>query len=189
MIRQTIPATLFVGGIKSNTVPGLSKTVSQRTNWTLHSRKIRENGQNGYMWSCRSLRDLLWYTTTQLQRLMGHKHQQRLYIHVPDCRDFEWAPTFSNERQSGTCSGIIYPFYAHITIRACTYMFTLEFQLVIPYHNRHTHYPRLSPYVMSDLEMVYIQHGTVRYSHIWSLWHIKSGWSSRGVIELHADAI
>ena len=28
MIRQTIPATLFVGGTKPNTVPGLSKTVS-----------------------------------------------------------------------------------------------------------------------------------------------------------------
>ena len=69
-------------------------------------------------------------------------------------------------RQSGMCSGIIYPFYTHITIRACTYMFTLEFQLVIPYHNRHTHCPRVSPYVMSDLEMVYIQHGTVRDSHM-----------------------
>ena len=92
-------------------------------------------------------------------------------------------------RQSGMCSGIIYPFYTHITVRACTYMFMLEFQLVIPYHNRHTHCPRLSPYVMSDLGMVYIQHGTVRDSHIWSLWHIKSCWSSRGVIGLHADAI
>ena len=59
-------------------------------------------------------------------------------------------------RQSGMCSGIIYPFYTHITVRACTYMFMLEFQLVIPYHNRHTHCPRLSPYVMSDLEMVYM---------------------------------
>ena len=28
------------------------------------------------------------------------------------------------------------------------------------------HCPRLSPYVMSDLEMVYIQHGTVQDSHI-----------------------
>ena len=68
-------------------------------------------------------------------------------------------------------------------------MFMLEFQLVIPYHNRHTHCPRLSPYVMSDLEMVYIQHGTVRDSHMWQVWHIKSGWSSRGVIGLRADAI
>ena len=92
-------------------------------------------------------------------------------------------------RQSGMCSGIIYPFYTHITVRACTYMFMLEFQLVIPYHNRHTHCTRLSPYVMSDLEMVYIQHGTVRDSHIWSLWQIKSCWRSRGVIGLHADAI
>ena len=30
MIRQTIPATLFVDGTKRNTVLGLSKTVSQR---------------------------------------------------------------------------------------------------------------------------------------------------------------
>ena len=82
---------------------------------------------------------------------------------------FSWSrffPTFSNERQSGTCSGIIYPFYAHITVRACTYMFMLEFQLVIPYHNRHTHCPRLSPCVMSNLEIVYIHHGTVRDSHL-----------------------
>ena len=28
MIRRTIPTTLFVGGTKYNTVPGLSKTVS-----------------------------------------------------------------------------------------------------------------------------------------------------------------
>ena len=105
---------------------------------------------------------------------------------------FSWSrffPTFSNERQSGTCSGIIYPFYAHITVCACTYMFMLEFQLVIPYHNRHTHCPRLSPSVMSDLEMVYIQHGTVQDSHVRSLWYTKSGWSSRGVIGLHINAI
>ena len=62
-------------------------------------------------------------------------------------------------RQSGTCIGIIYPFYAHITVRACTYMFVLEFQLVIPYHNRHTHCPRLSPSVMSDLGMVHTNTG------------------------------
>ena len=42
----------------------------------------------------------------------------------------------------------------------------LEFQLVILYHNRHTHCPGLSPYVMSDLEMVYIQHGTILDSHM-----------------------
>ena len=56
--------------------------------------------------------------------------------------------------------------YILITAHACTYMFMLEFQLVIPYHNRHTHCPRLFPYVMSDLEMVYIQHGTVLDIHI-----------------------
>ena len=150
MIRRTIPATLFVDGTKRNTVPGLSKTVSQEANWTLHSRKIRENGQNGYMWSYRSLCGLIWYTTTQLQRLMGHKHHRHWHFY----------------RQSGICSGIIYPFYAHITVRACTYMFMLEFQLVIPYHHRHTHCPRLSPYVMSDLGMSYIQRGTVQDSHV-----------------------
>ena len=185
MIRRTIPTTLFVDGTKHNTVPGLSKTVSQETNWTLHSRKIRENGQNGYMWSYRSLCDLLWYTITQLQRFMGHKHHQRLYSRP-------WLSRFlqvSDILQSGTCNSTVYPFYAHITVRACTYMFMLEFQLVIPYHNRHTHCPRLSPSVMSNLEMLYIQHGTVRDSHMWQVWDIKSGWSSRGVIGLHADAI
>ena len=79
MIRRTIPATLFVVGTKYNTVPGLSKTVSQETNWTPHSWKIRENGQNGHMWSYRSLYDLLWYTITQLQRLIGQPPPQRLY--------------------------------------------------------------------------------------------------------------
>ena len=68
--------------------------------------------------------------------------------------------------QSGACISTVYPFYTHITAHACTYMFKLEFQLVIPYHNRHTHCPRLSPPVMSHLEMVYIQRGTIRYSHI-----------------------
>ena len=32
-------------------------------------------------------------------------------------------------RQSGMCSGTVYPFYTHITVRAGTYMFMLEFQL------------------------------------------------------------
>ena len=49
MIRQTIPATLFVGGTKLNTVPGLSKTVSQRPTEHFFGNKIRENDQNGYM--------------------------------------------------------------------------------------------------------------------------------------------
>ena len=92
MIRRTIPATLFVDGTKRNTVPGLSKTVSQETNWTLHSRKIRENGQNGYMWSYRSLCDLLWYTITQLQRLIGQTPPQRLYSTV----NVQLVPIFSD---------------------------------------------------------------------------------------------
>ena len=79
MIRRTIPATLFVDCITPNTVPGLSKTVSQEANWTLNSRKIRENDQNGYVWSYPPLCDLLWYTTTQLQRLIGQTPPQRLY--------------------------------------------------------------------------------------------------------------
>ena len=144
MIRQTIPATLFVGGTKHNTVTGLSKTVSIRPTEHELDHKSRENDQNGYMWSYRSLGDLLWYTITQLQRFMGHTHHQRLYS-TANVQLVPIFPTFSNERQSGTCSGIIYPFYAHITVCACTYMFMLEFQLVIPYHNRHTHCPRLYP--------------------------------------------
>ena len=49
MIRRTIPATLFVGGTKPNTVPGLSKTVSQGPIEHELDHKIRENGQNGYI--------------------------------------------------------------------------------------------------------------------------------------------
>ena len=49
---------------------------------------------------------------------------------------------------------------------ACIYMFGLDFQLVILHHNRHMHCPELSPCVMSHLEMVYIQHGTVQDNHI-----------------------
>ena len=79
MIRQTIPATLFVGGTKHNTVTGLSKTVSIRPTEHELDHKSRENDQNGYMWSYRSLGGLLWYTITQLQRFMGHTHHQRLY--------------------------------------------------------------------------------------------------------------
>ena len=49
MIRQTIPATLFVGGTKHNTVTGLSKTVSIRPTEHELDHKSRENDQNGYM--------------------------------------------------------------------------------------------------------------------------------------------
>ena len=49
---------------------------------------------------------------------------------------------------------------------ACIYMFGLDFQLVILHHNRHMRCPGLSPYVMSHLEIVYIQRGTIRDSHI-----------------------
>ena len=79
MIRWTIPTTLFVGGTKYNTVPGLSKTVSQRPTEHEFDHKIRENDQNGYVWSYPPLCDLLWYTTTQLQRLIGQTPPQRLY--------------------------------------------------------------------------------------------------------------
>ena len=79
MIRQTIPTTLFVDETKCNTVPGLSKTVSLGPTEQKFDHKIRENDQNGYIWSYRSLCDLLWYAITQLQRFLGHKHHQRLY--------------------------------------------------------------------------------------------------------------
>ena len=49
LIRQTIPATLFVGGTKHNTVPGLSKTVSIGPIEHPHQHKIRENDQTGYV--------------------------------------------------------------------------------------------------------------------------------------------
>ena len=65
MIRQTINATLFVGGTKCNTVPGLSKTVSIGPIEHPVRHKIRENDQNGYVSSYPPLCDLLWYTTTQ----------------------------------------------------------------------------------------------------------------------------
>ena len=51
MIRQTIPATVFVDGTKRNTVTGLSKTVSITPTETEDEldHKIRENGQTGYV--------------------------------------------------------------------------------------------------------------------------------------------
>ena len=49
MIRQTIPATLFVDGTKRNTVPGLSKTVSIGPTEHEFEPKIRENDQTGYV--------------------------------------------------------------------------------------------------------------------------------------------
>ena len=49
MIRQTIPATLFVGETKHNTVPGLSKTVSIGPTEHKSGHKIRENDQTGYV--------------------------------------------------------------------------------------------------------------------------------------------
>ena len=102
-------------------------------------------------------------TLLELQSLTTyHNDHIRLSRTVPCCI----YAIFDIQRQSGTFIGTIYPFYIHITVRACTYTFILEFQLVILYHNRHTHCPGLSPFVMSDLGMVYIQHGTVRNSHI-----------------------
>ena len=49
MIRQTIPATLFVDGTTLNTVPGLSKTVSIGPTEHELDHKIRENDQTGYV--------------------------------------------------------------------------------------------------------------------------------------------
>ena len=49
MIRRTIPATLFVGGTKYNTVPGLSKTVCLGPTEHKMTHKIRENDQAGYV--------------------------------------------------------------------------------------------------------------------------------------------
>ena len=73
---------------------------------------------------------------------------------------------FHFERQNGTCKGTLCAFDTSKTVGVGSHILPLEDWLVIPYHNRHMHCPRLSPYVMSDLEMVYIQHGTVRDSHI-----------------------
>ena len=70
-----------------------------------------------------------------------HNDHIRLFRTVPRCI----YAIFDIQRQSGTFIGNIYPFYINITIRACTYMFTLEFQLVVLYHNRHKHCPRLYP--------------------------------------------
>ena len=49
MIRRTIPTTLFVGGTKYNTVPGLSKTVGLGPIEHELDHKIRENDQNGFI--------------------------------------------------------------------------------------------------------------------------------------------
>ena len=49
MIRRTILATLFVDKTKHNTVPGLSKTVSQIPTEQKFDHEIRENDQTGYV--------------------------------------------------------------------------------------------------------------------------------------------
>ena len=163
MIRRTIPTTLFVGGTKYNTVPGLSKTVSQRpTDSGKWPKRLRMK-----------LPAVVWLAMVYYNATITFHGPQTSPTAIFTSLTVAILASFRHwhfYRQSGTCIGIIYPFYVHITVRACTYMFMLEFQLVIPYHNRHTHCPRLSPSVMSHLGMVYIQHGTVLDSHMWSLW-------------------
>ena len=162
MIRQTIPATLFVGGITPNIVIWLSKTVSQEDQLNT------QLTENPWKWSKRlrmKLPAVVWLAMVYYNATITFNGPQTSPTTIFTSLTVAILASFRHlhfYRQSGMCSGIIYPFYTHITVRACTYMFMLEFQLVIPYHNRHTHCPRLSPYVMSDLEMLYIQHGTVK---------------------------
>ena len=151
MIRITISATLFVGGTKYNTVTGLSKTVSQESQ--LNILFTESTGK----WPKRlqvKLPVIVWLAMVYYNATTTFYGPQTSPTAIFTSLTVAILASFRHlhfYRQSGMCSGIIYPFYTHITVRACTYMFILELQLVIPYHNRHTHYPGLSPYVMSHL--------------------------------------
>ena len=94
MIRRTIPATLFVGGTKYNTVTGLSKTVSIVQ---LNKNSIIKFGKmtktvtyeaTGHCVTCYGI----------LQRNHNVSWATNItngYIHVPDCRNFGKFPTFA----------------------------------------------------------------------------------------------
>ena len=79
-------------------------------------------------------------TLLELQTLlMYHNDRMWLFRTVPFCI----YAIFDIQRQSGTFIGTLYPFYTHVTIFSCTYMYNRDLKLVILYHNQHTHCPRL----------------------------------------------
>ena len=94
MIRRTIPATLFVGETKSNTVPGLSKTVSLGPTELFSVIKFGKMIKpvtyeaTGHCVTCYGIlqrnHNVLWATNITND-----------YIHVPDCRDFGQFPTLA----------------------------------------------------------------------------------------------
>ena len=94
MIRRTIPATLLVDYITTNTVPGLSKTVSLvpiEHFFDLKSGKMTKTvtyEATGHCVTCYGI----------LQRnhnVLWAKNITNCYIHVPDCRDFGQFPTLA----------------------------------------------------------------------------------------------
>ena len=94
MIRRTIPATLFVGGTKHNTVYGLYKTVSLVPTELFSVIKFGKMTKpvtyeaTGHCVTCYGIlqrnHNVSWATNIT-----------NCYIHVPDCRDFSLFPTLA----------------------------------------------------------------------------------------------
>ena len=94
MIRQTIPATLFVDGTKHNTVPGLSKTVSIRPTELFSVIKFGKMTKTVTYEATR--RCVTCYGILQRNHnVLWATYITNDYIHVPDCRDFGQFPTLA----------------------------------------------------------------------------------------------
>ena len=94
MIRRTIPTTLFVGGTKYNTVPGLSKTVSIGPIEFCSVIKFGKMTKPVTYEATR--RCVTCYGILQRNHnVLWATYITNCYIHVPDCRDFGQFPTLA----------------------------------------------------------------------------------------------
>ena len=90
MIRQTIPAILFVDGTKHNTVPGLSKTVNLVPIELKFGEMIKPVTYEA------TRRCVTCYGILQRNHnVLWATNITNWYIHVPDCRDFGQFPTLA----------------------------------------------------------------------------------------------
>ena len=94
MIRRTIPTTLFVGGTKYNTVPGLSKTVSIGP---IELFSIIKFGKMTITVTYEATRRCVtcYGILQRNHNVLWATYITNGYIHVPDCRDFGQFPTLA----------------------------------------------------------------------------------------------
>ena len=97
MIRRTIPTTLFVGGTKYNTVPGLSKTVGIGPIEFFYRTTIIKFGKMTKPVTYEATRRCVtcYGILQRNHNVLWAIYITNGYIHVPDCRDFDQFPTLA----------------------------------------------------------------------------------------------